>query len=329
MVNPEQAKIVRLIYSEFVSGLSYCAIAEKLTRLGIRTPGGKDVWNQHTVKSILTNEKYKGDALLQKTYIEDFLTKKQVTNHGEVPQYYVENDHEAIIEPALFDRVQDMIKERNARKGYSGVTIFSSKIRCGECGGWYGSKVWHSTDCYRRVIWQCNAKFKQKTGCKTPHLTENAIRDSFIRVCNRLITDRTEILDELRAIQTTLTDTAGLENEQARLAEQMNIDAEAVQQDVAGNAHAVQRQEDYRERHELMVSRFNDTKAKYDAVTAEIQMRRIREREFVTFIKEIEQMPDIITEFDEGLWGSMVDYVTVYAVDNIVFMLTNGMEIKL
>ena len=177
VVNREEAKTVKLIYGDFLAGLSCYAIAEKLTAMGVKTPAGKDKWSQGTVKRILQNEKYAGNALLQKSYIADFLTKKQVVNHGEVPQYFVEDNHEAIIEPAVFDRVQDMIKERSKKKGYSGVTIFSSRIRCGCCGGWYGSKVWHSTDKYRRVIWQCNSKFKDHTRCQTPHLTVNAKDD--------------------------------------------------------------------------------------------------------------------------------------------------------
>ena len=328
VVNPEEAKTIKLIYGEFLAGLSYRAIADKLTNLGIKTPGGKDKWNQGTVKSILQNEKYKGDALLQKSYIVDFLTKKQVTNHGEIPQYYVEDNHEAIIEPEIFDRVQDMIKERNARRGYSGVTIFSSKIMCGCCGGWYGSKVWHSTDKYRRVVWQCNAKFKDKTRCRTPHLTEEEIKDAFIRVVNSLITDRDEILAELRTVQATLSGTEELEAEQARLAEQMNVDADAVQEIIAENARVAQDQAEYNVRYEALVSRFETTKAQYDRIASEITAKGIRRREFGRFIQSVEKLPKIVTEFDEALWGSLVDHLTVYSKDNIVFILTSGMEIK-
>ena len=299
-----------------------------MTSLGIKTPGGKDKWCQGTVKSILTNEKYKGDALLQKSYIEDFLTKKQIINHGEVPQYYVEENHEAIIEPAVFDRVQDMIKERTARKGYSGVTIFSSKVQCGCCGGWYGSKVWHSTDRYRRVIWQCNAKFKDKTRCKTPHLTEDEIKDAFVSVVNQLITDKAEILAELRDVQETLSGTAELEQEQQRLAEQMNVDAEAVQDVISENARVAQDQEAYRLRYEALVTRFEETKAKYEKVTGDIKLRGIRQREFGRFIAELEKLPAMVKDFDEALWGALVDHVTVHAKDNIVFTLNSGTEIK-
>ena len=328
VVNPEEAKVIRLIYGEFLSGLSFKAIAQKLTAQGIKTPGGKNKWCQGTVKSILMNEKYKGDALLQKTYTADFLTKKQVENHGQVPQYYVEENHEAIIEPAIFDRVQDIIRERAARKGYSGVTIFSSRIQCAECGGWYGSKVWHSTDKYRRVIWQCNAKFRDKTRCQTPHLTEEDIKKAFISVMNQLIGGKEEILSELRSVMETLSGTEELVREQKQLAEQMNADAEAVQELIAENARKAQDQETYTLRYEALVSRFEETKAKHAQVTQEITLRGIRRREFGRFIAEVEKLPQAITEFDETLWGSMVDHLTVHSRDNIVFTLTGGMEIK-
>ena len=328
VINPEEAKTIKLIFGEFLSGLSYHAIADKLTALGLPTPAGKKKWCQGTVKSILQNEKYKGDALLQKSYIADFLTKKQVTNHGEIPQYYVEDNHEAIIEPEIFDRVQDMIKERSRKRGYSGVTIFSSKIQCGCCGGWYGSKVWHSTDKYRRVVWQCNSKFRDKTRCTTPHLTENEIKDAFVRAANSLITDRDEILAELRTVQTTLSGTEELEAEQKRLAEQMNVDADAVQEIIAENARVAQDQEAYNLRYEALVTRFEETKARYEQVTSEIAMKGIRRREFGRFIQSVEALPDAITEFDEALWGSLVDHVTVHSKDDIIFTLTSGMEIK-
>jgi hypothetical protein len=109
-----------------------------------------------------------------------------------------DNSHEAIIEPAVFDQVQAIIRERSAMKGHSGVTIYSSKVKCECCGGWYGSKVWHSTDRYSKVVWQCNAKFKDKTHCSTPHLTEEEIQDVFISVVNQLIADKEEILDGLK-----------------------------------------------------------------------------------------------------------------------------------
>ncbi len=328
VVNPEQAKTVRLIFGDYLAGLSCHAIAEKLTAMGIKTSRGNGKWNQLTVRYILSNEKYKGCALLQKTFTQDFLTKKQVQNHGEVPQYYVENNHEAIIEPEIFDRVQDMMKQRVYQGGYSGGTVFSSKIVCGECGGWYGPKVWHSTDKYRRVVWQCNAKFRGKKHCRTPHLTEDEIRAAFLRMANSLITDRDMILEELREDQALLTGTEELEKEQKRLAEQMNVDADAVQEVIAQNARVAQDQSEYNVWYEALAARFQQTKAKYDAITAEIAQRGVRRREFGRFIRSVEALPEMLTEFSEELWGALVDHVTVRGKDNIVFTLTSGMEIK-
>jgi len=127
VVNPEQAVTVKLIYKLFLSGLSYTAVAKELTSRKIKTPAGKDKWCPGTVQSILTSEKMKGDALLQKKFTADFLTKKLVKNEGQIPQYYVTANHEAIIDPATFDLVQAEIERRRGGGRYSGVTIFSNR----------------------------------------------------------------------------------------------------------------------------------------------------------------------------------------------------------
>ena len=94
----------------------------------------------------------------QKKFTVDFLTKKQKVNEGEIPQYYVEGSHPAIITAIDFDMVQAEIARRQTLgRAYSGSSIFASKLICGDCGGFYGQKVWHSTDAYRRVIWRCNS----------------------------------------------------------------------------------------------------------------------------------------------------------------------------
>ena len=103
---PEEAEIVRDIYRMFISGLSTNAIAKRLTGQAVPTPAGKDTWRRQTVESILRNEKYKGSALLQKRFTVDFLQKKMKVNEGEVPQYYVEHSHPAIILPEEWEKVQ-------------------------------------------------------------------------------------------------------------------------------------------------------------------------------------------------------------------------------
>ena len=217
VINEKEAEIIRLIFRMFLEGSTPHGIAKHLTTKGIPSPGGKATWSPVTIRSTLTNEKYKGDALLQKSYTVNFLTKQKKKNDGEIPQYYVEKAHPAIINPAVFDLVQHEIQKRKSGKNrHSGAGIFASKIKCGECGSWYGSKVWHSNSKYRRIIYQCNHKFKDEIKCQTPHLNENTIKGLYVNAVNAILTDKDEIIANFTIIQQDLFDTSSLESERAR-----------------------------------------------------------------------------------------------------------------
>ena len=232
IVNPEQAETVRSIYDMFLQGFTYNGIAKALTAKGIKTLGGKDKWSIFTVRSILSNEKYKGDALLQKRFAVDYLTKKQKKNEGEIPQYYVEGNHEAIIPPEKFDMVQrEMAKRGKGKKYHSGVHPFSSKIKCGQCGSWYGSKVWHSTDKYRRTVWQCNHKYDGGD------LTDEQIQDAFLAAANKLLATKDAVIANGREMMVLLFNTSDLETERDTLLDEAKIIADAVQQHIYENAH--------------------------------------------------------------------------------------------
>jgi len=137
----KEAQIVRQIYKLFLKGNTPSGIAKKLTEEKIPTPGRKVKWQSSTVESILKNEKYRGDAILQKEYTVDFLTKKKKINEGEVPQYYVENSHPAIISPETFELVQEEFRRRREAGRYtSAINCFASRIVCGGCGGFLRKK---------------------------------------------------------------------------------------------------------------------------------------------------------------------------------------------
>ena len=127
----DQAETVWLIYKLFLDGLMPSGIAKKLTERGISSPAGKSVWYSGTVESILTNEKYKGDALLQKTFCVNFLTKEMKRNEGELPQYYVEQSHPAIVSTEVFDEVQQELKRRRKARyiGRSGCFLQQDHLR--------------------------------------------------------------------------------------------------------------------------------------------------------------------------------------------------------
>ena len=328
VVNKEQAEIVKLIFRLFLEGLSPHAIAKELTNRGIKTPMGKDKWGQGTVDRILRNEKYKGDALLQKQVTVDFLQKKVKKNEGEAPQYYVEGNHEAIIDPAVFDMVQvELEKRKSSENRYSGINIFSSKIRCGECGGWYGSKVWHSNDKYRRVIYRCNNKYAGDK-CQTPHVTEDEIKEGFIKAMNQMLEDRDEIIANIKFIKRTLCKTADLEKKKESLEQELAIVTDLTQNLISENARVAQDQAEYQEKYEALVARYDSVKASLDEVTGQLSEREAKAARLTEFAKELKERDSLISEFDERLWGSLVESVTIGRGKEMTFEFRDGTEIS-
>lgn len=327
VINEEQAKIVRRIFGEYLSGMSPYAIARGLTADGIPSPAGKPRWNDLTIRRVLSNETYKGDKLLQKTYSNDFLDKTRRKNHGEVPQVYVEGCHEAIIPAATFNRVQREI-ERRRRCHASGSTIFSAKIFCGDCGQMYGPKVWHSNDpAHRRIIWQCNSKFKDKR-CQTPHLTEDEIKRAFVTALNSLLTIRKDIIENLREVQAALTDTAAQEAEVARLTAELDATAELLQGMIERNARTAQDQSDYQRRYDELAARYKATDSALRAAQDVLSSAQSRNRQIEDFVAEMESLPEAITEFSVDYWGHLVEKVTVGRKKEMTFTFCCGAEIR-
>lgn len=328
VLNTEEAKIVKRIFSMFLQGMTPYGIASKLTAEGIPSPGKKPKWNAGTVKRMLANEKYKGDALLQKSFTIDFLTKKKKLNEGEIPQYYVTGNHEAIIEPEVFDMVQrELVRRGKGRNRHSGVHAFSGKIKCGTCGSWFGSKVWHSNDKYRRIIWQCNYKFDGEK-CPTPHVGDKTIESAFIKAINILIAEKETVLTDYDVIKDMLFSTEGLEKERAEIQQEINVVSKMIQDAIGENSRIAIDQTAFQSRYESLVQRFDTAKAKYDAVCAEIDDKRNRRTIMEQFIKTLTKCDNLLIEFETEMWHALVDFVTVYTADDIRITFKNGKEIR-
>ena len=328
VVNHEEAKTVRLIFSLFLEGMTPTAIAKELTERGIKSPKGKDKWCQGTVRRMLSNEKYKGCALLQKQFTIDYLTKKLVKNEGQVPQYYVENNHEAIISPQVFDMVQAELKRRKRVNGshYSGVTIFSNKIKCGDCGGFFGSKVWHSNDKYRRVIYRCNRKYSGQH-CKTTHVTEDELHVLFISAFNELLAEKKEILSNIEIVRKTLCDTSELTAERERLHAELAMLAEMTRACVEEKQSAPVDQDEYQARYNGLVEKYNASRQRLEEVDYMIDQKQAQSEKINIFVKALKEQGRAITEFDDALWCSMVDFVTI-GRDYRSVTFNDGTEIK-
>ena len=323
---PEEAEIVVHIYDLFMLGLTTSAIAGRLTDEGIPTPSGRERWASSTVESILTNEKYKGDALLQKQFTVDFLEKKRKKNEGEVPQYYVENSHPAIIGRDLFDRVQEeMLRRRRQGRKYSGHSVFASRIFCGDCGAMYGSKVWNSNSKYRKVIWQCNDKFKGEK-CSTPHVSEEEIKERFLAAFNQILLNRDAIIEDCRLMKKVLSDTSTLDLQLADLEQEIEVVAELTRRCIAENAAALQSQEEYATRYNALVARYEKAKIKIEELEAQRLTMASKARAVDTYIKRLKNQDGNLNEFDERLWVETVDRITIYHDGRWLFRFQNGTE---
>lgn len=201
VVNHEQAKAVKRIYREFLSGKTADNIKRILEKERIPKWDGTCKWESTTIQSMLINEKYKGDAELQKGHTVDFLTKKRERNNGELQKYYIEEDHEAIISPEIWECVQLEMKRRSrymkehSLDSYSRNTEanpFYGKVICGECNKAFGRKKW-SNNGKPRKVWQCNERYKVKgvQGCNNRHLEESTLEQIFIVAWNTIIENLT------------------------------------------------------------------------------------------------------------------------------------------
>ena len=326
---PEEAKIVQRIYSLFMEGKTTRAIALILTEDKIPTPGGKQVWQASTVDSILRNEKYKGDALLQKAFTVDFLTKTVKKNEGEVPQYYVENSHPAIIDPAEWDDVQkELARRKGLGRNYSSAGIFAAKLVCEDCGGFFGPKVWHSTDKYRRTVWRCTHKYSGESQCRTPNLGEEEIKERFLATINTVYNNRDAILDDCRTILNVAADTSAIDSELTSLYQEMEIVAELTRRCIEENARTAKDQADFEYRYKGYVARYDTAKSKVEELRTQREALEKTADEIGAFMFEITEMNEPVPQFDEGLWRSTVDRVLVRHDGTMIFQFYGGIEIE-
>lgn len=168
VVDENEAHIVRFIFRSRLQGYSTTEISKQLMALDVPAPAGGKTWSPSVVNHILSNEKMKGDALLQKSYTKDFLSKKVRKNKGELQQVYVTGGHEPIVEPGLFDYVQDVLAFQKSGR-VSGMNPWSSKLICGKCGRPFSIKTRHG-----RVCWECRDGYKKDAPCKNTYVYEES-----------------------------------------------------------------------------------------------------------------------------------------------------------
>ncbi len=322
VINPEQAEIVRRIYRHYLEGMSIPQIAASLEADGLLTPRRKHKWSHTTIQSILTNEKYKGDALLQKSYTVDFLTKEVKPNHGEVPQYYVTDSHPAIIDPETWELTQAEFAARgNGRR----ERVFTGKVYCTHCGSAYGSKTWHSTDKYRAIIWQCNEKFTVPHPKKMPVLRDNQLQAIFQTALAKLI--KNQQLIDWDYLITTTSDTTDLEEQALQQASEIEVTTRLINQAITHNAHHSQNQDDYQECFTQLKTRQREAITAYETTQVEIERRHGIKVKLTRFKKTI-QNATLSQDFDLATLRALCQRIEITPTGEASIIFADGTKIE-
>jgi len=308
IIEPTEAEVVKRIYLEYLQGASLKQIGESLESDAILTAAGKARWRPETIKKILKNEKYIGDALLQKTYTVDVLTKKRVKNNGIVPQYYVENSHEAIIHRDLYMQVQEeMLRRTNLHSGanrkkrvYSSKYALSSIVYCPKCGDIYRRIAWNNRG-KRSFVWRCVTRVEHgPERCDAPTVGGTELQEAVIKAINMALGGKD---DMIVALEQNIALVPALEDEGS--IESINAKLEELQKELLKRANA---KKDYNDLADE-IDHLRELKQNAMAENAKREGLKQRIAEMQEFLAE--QMEQI-EEYDESLVRRMVEKVTVY-----------------
>ena len=337
---PEQAEVVRSIYEQYLTGASLRMIKERLEAEQIPNVSGNAQWTITAIRSILRNEKYCGDVLLQKTYISDCISRKVIRNTGQLPMYLVQDHHDGIVDRKTFDAVQAEMARRSAGKSPSkknaptGMTSYASKyalserLVCGECGTLYRRCTW-SKGGKKRVVWRCVSRLDYGTKyChNSPTLDEEPLQRSILAAINSVMSQKSTLIRQITAaMEVELAPVPGESMSLAAIEQRLNelndltreLVAEAARTKDA-DAYTAQLREIMNEAAELKEKRAYIEEQRQNNVQA---VRRIEDA-----ATAMEQASCHICEWDETLIRQLVDTVKVLSTKKITVYLRGGVQV--
>ena len=326
IIDENEAIIIKRIYREYLEGSSLQDICDSLMADGILTGAGKESWIPSTVHKILTNEKYIGDALLQKTITTDFLEKKRIINNGVAPQYYVEGCHDAIISRDIYMRVQEeMVRRANLRSGsegkkkriYSSKYALSSLCTCEKCGDIYRRIAWNNRGKHS-IVWRCCTRVNNgPKACDAPTISEENLQGVVMRAINEVLGSKSTVIEDMKAILETMdsgsTDTRLAEIEQ-ELAD--------IQQELITLATA---NKDYDDLADKVIS-LREEKNALLTENAEENGRVLMREDLMTFLNE--QTAEL-TEYDEQLVRRLIENIIIRTDGTYKIEFKSGTTIEL
>ena len=331
---PEEAEVVRLIYGKYLEGESLNGIARLLKEKGIKTIRGNTQWNVNSIRTILINEKYIGDAMAQKTFTTDYLTKARKENQGELQKYYVENAHEAIIPREVFYKVQEELhqraniykksskKETESKGKHSGKYALSNITICKECGCEYRRQIWSKYG-EKKAVWRCENRLRNGTRyCKdSPTIEESVLHRAVLHAINQVLENKGDFVQTLRKnVVTALThgtEDSEYAKEKKKLQKAM---AELIQQQAQKNGDKTAFEE------------------RCQAITAQIEALEMEQIKAACIGEKSRKMEDIkgfldkidcvLTEYDDKLVRQLIQNIKVVNTRKIEVVFKSGITVE-
>ncbi|SPF53422.1 Site-specific recombinase, DNA invertase Pin [Candidatus Desulfosporosinus infrequens] len=331
IINEEQAAIVRRIFKHYLSGLGISLIAKGLKADGIRNISGNVKWASSAIRDIIKNEKYVGDMLLQKTITKDFKKKR---NRGEVPMYYVKDSHPAIVSRVDFEKAQELMVERARSKGnvegnrekYLKRYAFTSTIECGHCRKTYKRHIDNCGNVAESVCWVCSTYIiGRKISCDVGRIKEETIKGLFVRVFNRLYSDRVKLLvDYKRRLEREKFTEIDLERI-VKLDEEIEslIQQERALFLIEGKGYAVLKTE-----HEELVCKLVQLQTERSIWMAELTKRDTCIAGTIELEAILDSQGGKLLEFGEDLYTAIVEKIVVKERTTLEFYLKNGLRFE-
>lgn len=327
-IDPEGAKTIEHIFYGFLAGKTPAQLKTELEEKHILSPSGKTTWSKATIQNILRNEKYAGDVLLQKTFTADFLTKKVKKNRGEVTQYYVTDNHPAIIPREIFQQVQLELARRSSRpkvsqrktkteRGkYTSKFALSERLVCGECGCMYRRTQWIKRDGTKEYVWRCVNRLENgKKYCKSsPSLKEPELQGAIMAAIREQFTDREKVKEALRDVEEKIILHGDIQQDVAPLLTRIQEIDQAMSNLLLLVSHSAD-SSIYDEKFKALTKEKMELQAQVDAVEQAARQEQDRKQQLQKVIDAINMQEVELSEYDDELVRRIVEKITIIPAD--------------
>lgn len=341
VIVPEEAEIVRLIFRLYLEGYSAKKISLYLEEKGIKTATGQDKWHDSVIFKMLRNEKYMGDALLQKTYTVDFMTKKKVINKGLVPQYYVEDDHEPIIPKELFYRVQEELvrraamnksavtRKKNQKSKFSSEYALTGILLCGECGQEYRRVTW-SRNGKKKIVWRCSNRLTNGTKhCKKSEtLEEGALNRAVMEAIHRITRGEGEFVGAFRQNVIRVVGSYGGEHVPDEYDEKIKEKQDEMVALIAENAKEGAYTDEFDERYRRIAEEINTLKEEQIEAGRKKRLADNYEQRLKDMDSFLEKQTCQIPEFDNDLVRRLIASIKVVSAEKLIIQFQSGIVME-